>query len=199
MITQIWWRFQLKSLDWPYRIFRACSDSSTAFADTAWSLFESKLCCLDANVAYKCRHVWRNAQEMMRDHAFLEHLKQVQSSMKITNMHMERLLARLKKAAPGKHPLAERYVAAGTLAQHLHRHIQAGGRHPSTMKAADLIAAGVPLASASSLVRDGRKSRANIRYMTDKYAAIKKDRHAAGYPVHRSEFRRTPPSPHTLL
>ena len=52
---------------------------------------------------------------------------------RLTNMHVERLFARLRKASPSKHPNLERVCSAGYCSEVLQEHYQAGGLHPSVV------------------------------------------------------------------
>jgi hypothetical protein len=90
---QVHWRFVRKFADWPFKMFRGCRPGP-AYGDMCDSLWKTPLCCLDSNVSYRCRHVWSNAAHMSRDTGFAEHLASVQSTLKLCNMHLERLLAR---------------------------------------------------------------------------------------------------------
>lgn len=125
---------------------------------------------------------------MSGDLSFLNHLKLVQAQMKVCNMQLERLLARLKKSLSGKHPQVERVVGAGVLTQYQHLHLKAGGTHPAAMKRKDLIADGVPLVAAEGQVKDGRKSRPNLKYLSVKYKEFKD---ATGQAVSAAEYHRT--------
>ena len=82
---------------------------------------------------------------MTCDTELWDHLFHVQSGIELSNMGLERMLARFRKCAPGKHPLIERIASAGTLSQFLASHRAAGGKHPLERQRSSLLAAGVHL------------------------------------------------------
>ena len=106
---------------------------------------------------------------MTCDTELWDHLFHVQSGIELSNMGLERMLARFRKCAPGKHPLIERIASAGTLSQFLASHRAAGGKHPLERQRSSLLAAGVHLKVRSKFQKDGRKSRANVRYAAARY------------------------------
>ena len=124
---------------------------------------------------------------------FRDHLRDVQGVLKLSNMHIERLLARFKRNAPGKQPSIERVLGSGILSQWLHHHLSSGGRHPASLKQSDLIEEGVPLIAGNKQSVDGRKSRPNMIYFAAKYKEHKAVCAAAGHKVTRDEYVRTYP------
>ena len=74
---------------------------------------------------------------------------------KVCNMHLERLLALVKRASPGKLPYAERVCAAGLLTQWISPHLSEGGSDPRITTRADLVADGVPLECSRKVSKRG--------------------------------------------
>ena len=65
---------------------------------------------------------------------------------KLCNMHTERILKDVKQATPVKHPIVERFLAAGCLKQFITRHVCSfGGDDPRVITTKRLVAAGAPL------------------------------------------------------
>jgi hypothetical protein len=190
--VQVNWRFVQRFSDWPFLMFKGCQASHHAYGDMCHRLWSAPLCCLDSNVSYRCRTVWRNADHMASDGGFVTHLASVQSTLKLTNMHLERLLARFKRATgSAAHPLIERVATSGILSQWLGTHMASGGRHPSAVTREGLIKDGVPIIAKRAAETDGRKSRANVRYMQERYQVIKEQRRLAGETIDRAEYNRT--------
>lgn len=95
----------------------------------------------------------------------MQALEQWALHTKLTNMHTERQLSLVKAAAGagkgGVQPCVERLAAAGLLAEWLRAHTRAGGNDPRFgARSRDLVAKGVPLASAAGKASKPRPTRA---------------------------------------
>ena len=87
-------------------------------------------------------------------------------------MHLERMLARLKKSTPQKLPNAERLCAAGAVSEWVRTHVDAGGSDPRTTLRSELIRQGAPLQCGRKLSARGGM-RASIAWANDK---LRKDK-----------------------
>ena len=88
-----------------------------------------------------------NADDLLGHQGMQGALRAWSWSGRIANMHTERLLSLIGKAAPKRpSPTIERVVGAGTLTQLLRCHKAAGGVDPRSVKRSQLLKGGVPLA-----------------------------------------------------
>jgi hypothetical protein len=140
--------------------------------DVSERLWNTPLCCVDANVGMKLKGVYNSAREMAVDTELWEHLEHIQHGIELSNMSLERLLATFRRNCQGKHPLIERAVSTGVISHFLGAHLAAGGAHPLAFRRDDLVARGVPLQAASNAMHDGRMSRGNTRWAAEKYKEL---------------------------
>ncbi len=160
--AQTWWRF-LCLEQAPLRLAGLAHPQSSESdkLDIARQLFSVHECCLDKEFSLKVRHLFVNttdpdpdeaAQGLIKNQRFTDAIKVWSESTKLTNMHLERMLAALKLdnsiSGSGKNastPSAERLVSVGMLGQLLRAHLANGGRDPRYQTRADLRRAGVPI------------------------------------------------------
>jgi len=82
------------------------------------------------------------------DRGFADILQLWSRKAKLSNMHVERLLALIKSSVGTNRPSCEKLLAAGLLSPVLRDHVAAGGRDPRAVLRGDLIADGMPIESA---------------------------------------------------
>ena len=87
---------------------------------------------------------------------------------KLTNMHLERLLAQFKQTSDEKHPNVERVLASGYMQQVATAHVLAGGTHPASTAVDDLIEEGAPLRAAVTRPKLPYQCRAHVVYMNER-------------------------------
>ena len=95
---------------------------------------------------------------------------------KLTSMHVERLLALIKRSVEAKRPPAERVCSSGALTQRHAEHIAAGGREAKVLDLEDLLNAGAPLNANRAHVAKPLEGRVHIEYMNEKYTERKRVR-----------------------
>lgn len=116
------------------------------------------------------RDLYASADEMAEDGVAMSSIRTWARKTRLSNMHLERDLALMKKASPAKHPVVERYAACGHLAKVLRLHRDAGGIDPrSSQQASDLVDSGVHLARAAKPERTScpPKARGVFKYISD--------------------------------
>jgi hypothetical protein len=145
----IWWRFRLPFLDWPFRLGELGREgiSDDEKVRICLALFEAFECCIDDAFGLKAKRLFIGARAMALDSEFSRLMKTWIRVGRISNMHVERLLAEIGRSVVGN-VSAERILSAGTLTQYLKKHMDAGGYDPRMAYRANAIAEGVPLRSA---------------------------------------------------
>ena len=104
---------------------------------------------------------------------------------RLTNMHVERLFARLRKASPSKHANLERMCSAAYCSEVLQEHYQAGSLHPSVVTRQELVDEGAPIQAAQLRSTPmPTKARGHLIHMHKKLA---KARQAAGGSLSKDE------------
>eukprot|EP00969_Alexandrium_andersonii_P308173 13621483-Alexandrium_andersonii.AAC.1 len=114
-------------------------------SSVAQRFWNDHACNKDDWFSLKLMDIFQNSAELGSDACLKAALLNWGRCAKVTNMHVERMLSRLKRATPAKLPYAERLLAAGAVAEWLHRHAKAGGQNPRTTTRAQLLASGAPL------------------------------------------------------
>lgn len=144
--AQLWLHFELPFSTWPFVLLLLVDERHTeepiAVARRFWS---DHHCNKDPWFSSKLMHLFRTPEEMCSDECFLSALKAWGSTAKVTNMHVERILARMKKATPEKLPSVERMLAAGNVSEWLRRHMANQGADPRVHSRRQLVQAGTPL------------------------------------------------------
>ena len=148
-----------------------CADPPAEFFSKFW---HDRKCCKDPWFSTKIHDVFHSLQEMTDSVALKNSLANWARTSKVANMHVERLLARIKGATPGKVPLAERLLAAGGLASWLTRHTATfDGEDPTGVTRQQLIEMGTPLRAAAAEATTFKGGlRPCIAYANDKIASI---------------------------
>eukprot|EP00972_Heterocapsa_arctica_P042491 6263134-Heterocapsa_arctica.AAC.1 len=102
MAAQLWWRFSAFDR-FPMKLARLSdpASSETDRAQLAKELFESPPCCLDVDFGLKVQSMFRCAEHMLNDQAFMAGLRLWGATAKCSNMHLERHLAAIKKSLCG--------------------------------------------------------------------------------------------------
>ena len=122
-------------------------------------------CDLALHNGLKVRRLFPGPHSMFQDEDFRKSVRRVAKVFKLTNMHMERVLAGIKTVSPGKHPNVERIMAAGYMSQLCTAHTQAGGMCPTaTCSTKQLMKDGAPLRATARLKRAkcGKKTRPDM-------------------------------------
>ena len=70
-------------------------------------------CDLALHNGFKVRNLFPGPHSMFQDEDFRKSVRRVAKVFKLTNMHMERVLAGIKTVSPGKHPNVERLTDHG--------------------------------------------------------------------------------------
>jgi hypothetical protein len=142
-------------------VFRISNTWQTLCSDSIVSLVV-----LGSNVQRKRdsrQDLFEDSAGMCKDAEFRCLLSNWSSISKVTNMHVERLFALIKKAAMStsgsKSTSVERLVSAGVLTQWLSEHVQAGGRDPRTFTRAQFVETGVPLRCAAASSSSSSKTK----------------------------------------
>ena len=109
-------------------------------------------CCMDGDFSAKVRARFATKAELLGDRTFMKALHVWAKSSRLTNMHLERMLAAMKRhissVAKGSSVTAERLVSVSQLGQVLGYHLEAGGRDPRTTTRAQLKKEGAPIKAA---------------------------------------------------
>ena len=104
------------------------------------------LCCLDEHFGLKIRELQQTPSLFLDDAKLMAGLKLWAHESRTCNMHMERLLALIRKSMGfQKSPDVERLVSAGTLTQIMKDHLLAGGSDPRFVTRQQLLDKGAPL------------------------------------------------------
>ena len=150
MSAQVWWWFELVFSSWPYMLLRMVDQRHLATPlAVAKEFWDDHFCNKDSWFSEKLMTLFRSAEEMASDPTLLVALNNWGRTAKVSNMHLERMLARMKKGTPQKAPMLERLLAAGTLGEWIRRHTKSwNGSDPRVVTRERLLQDGAPLRSA---------------------------------------------------
>ncbi len=143
--AQLHWRFSMPFEDWPYELIRVLVQNPSGLAEAVHKFWETPTCCLEPKLALKMRSTFKTESDLLNSQSFWRALRLFARHTKIANMHLERLLASIKRSVCTKVPTLERVSSNGFLLEVLGMHTSAGGLDPRTDMAEDLIADGVPV------------------------------------------------------
>lgn len=131
LAAQVWRHFQTHFTAFPYRLvaitLETKSDEDKCAIDREFCALP--MCCLDEHFGQKAQQLAIRAGGVQRHQGLMEALRLWGQEHKVCNMHVERLLALIRKAAP-KGCVAPRLCSAGTLIQATAAHRKAGGLDP---------------------------------------------------------------------
>ena len=149
-------------------------------------------CCLRPNFARKVVSIFPDAASMRDDQEFCDMILAWSRHGRLCNMHMERLLAYVKKAAPainGRRPTVQRVAAAGLASAWLRSYIEAGYRGPSQITRQWARQEGAPLAANPERKCKPQMLRPHLLYANEKLSEERRRRGGAAIP--RQEARQT--------
>lgn len=168
--AQVHWRLADVYDSWPYH-FAKLSDPCWSEADRRQlidNFFKENTCCIDQSCSRKIRALFPHAAAFWADANIQKTLDIWSRRGRLTNMHMERAFALIRKACVQKVPSLERLVAAGFLTQTLSTHLLAGGKHPAVVTRSELQTQCVPIAAAPERpVAFPSRARGHLLYMRD--------------------------------
>ena len=146
-------------------------------------------CCLDQHFGAKAQRLFSCTSDLWQDTAFLDMLRGWNNCARVTNMHIERLLARIRTSTGRvKTPTLDHMCAGGLLSSWLHDHLASGGKRPGVTRAADLIEQGVPLARNKVNGCQGKR-RAACGQMLYAHLRIKESKRQRDSTLDRQEYR----------
>ena len=169
MATQLEWRFEAFK-HWPF-LFAALFDGRPPREQDKLltEFFHANACDLDVDFEGKIRKLYSTTEDLKSDRAFMHGLRAWAETHKVCNMHLERLLARIRDGmGPGKSPQAERACAGGFLSQVLRDHLALGGRDPRHQSRESLLSHGAPLAGKRRAVGKSKPASGFIIFKGDK-------------------------------
>ena len=141
----IWFRFENTLETWPFRLLLWANHEYEYVVD---EFFAAPCCCLEDSTSMKLRNMYDGEDGKARflaDRRLKEALRLWGAKTKMTNMHIERLLARLKVAGGSASPFPlERLCADGYLAEFIRCHIEVGGHDCRVWTRSDLSREGAP-------------------------------------------------------
>ena len=136
MAAHLWWRSWRYST-WPYRLLRAVNPMTQHNSLRVFEqLYDASPCCLDDHFSLKLRACYSSARAMDACPILKVQLQTWARKGRVVNMHIERLLALIKKAAvvsQGQKPDITRLASAGLLTQWRRLHSQSGGMDFSSL------------------------------------------------------------------
>lgn len=162
MLSQLHSRFRIKFSGWPWRLARLVDAKASAKEKNllAADFWAEPACCLDDEFSAKLRCLCSSQQCLVTDGTIQSSLRLWAQHTKLTNMHIERLLARMKKSCRERFPSIQKLACTSLLTQWLHRHKEAGGLDPrASQRRAILIEKGVPLRAAKRGTASARRGR----------------------------------------
>lgn len=173
----LWWRFDQEFSQWPFQLVKLLGPDAPKVAGR---FFATPRCCLDRNFSCKVRARFASADAMLQCSDFVEGVRLWARTSHVTNMHIERLLALIKRAAGGRKPWPlERYMADGLLTQFISSHLAAGGRDPRVWTRSNLTDEGVVVEAEALRDRKAQETRGGIPpWMA--YAAARKHTRSSG-------------------
>ena len=175
MYIQIFWRFVDLFEDWPFFFVSAAHASHNAdtFLECVRQFYASHECCLESFFCIPVRRTFPTEQSLVDATGFWTMIVTWGKKGKVTNVHLERLLAAFKAAAKMRSsdtPSMTRVVDSGELSQFLHEHLKAGGRNPVAFTRDTLLEEGVPLRAAKKRRRAPAMVRKEMVYANAAYA-----------------------------
>ena len=148
MLCQMHYRFALKFSTWPWKLAKIVDARATRAEkeSVAREFWHEPECCLDDDFSLKLRRMCTTWTDVL-DEAWLQSALLLWARhTRLSNMHVERLLARMKCSCGERCPDIQRLVCTSLLTQWLHEHRSAGGADPrGSAKRRALLAQGVPL------------------------------------------------------
>ena len=203
MACQVHWRFLGLYETFPFKLVKLIDPLATPFEreQCAREFLSSKTCCLDEAFSAKAQRLFTCSEQpsmqllseqLLSDTGFLDMLRGWNDCARITNMHIERLLVRVRKSTGAtQSPNVDHLCAGGFLSAWLHEHACAGGMKPGVARAEDLIKADVPLARnkdfGSGQATDRRMVPPQFLYASDYVREVKKQRGSTT--LTRQEYR----------
>eukprot|EP00959_Pyramimonas_sp_CCMP1952_P095002 1986729-Pyramimonas_sp.AAC.1 len=105
------------------------SDETNEFV--VHEFYQVPRCCLDADASLKLRDLFPDADRFLQAPGIRQALKLWASKARVSNMHIERLLAQLKRNAVDIPPYrVERFLSEGYITQFVAQHLANGGKDP---------------------------------------------------------------------
>ena len=173
MSAQLWWMFLIEqSQSWRILLARMV-DSRLGLADQrdlAQKLWDAPACCKDNDFEGKVMGMFESWQQMMMDDCFLRTLRTYAEQKRLSNMHLERALASVRRTTPSNHADIERITCAGGLAAWLQHHVSHGGADPNCASRQALLREGVPLEAQAKIKR--KRVDAHFAFINQEYQRI---------------------------
>jgi hypothetical protein len=86
--------------DQPFVLMKSFFKGDDVRLDACKCLWACNMCCLEPRMARKLRALWETPEQMAQDSSFWEMFLVYAKGAKISNMHVERLLALIKQCVP---------------------------------------------------------------------------------------------------
>ncbi len=176
-VAEIHWRLVETFADWPYPLGRLVDTSLSLDErlDIARRFIKAFACCLDSYFGSKIHSSYMTPEEMLNDAELMDIIRTWVRKSRICNMHLERMLALVRRSTPDKCPNSERVSAAALLRLVLEEHLKAGGSHPGAFQRADVALEGVPLtANVAPSKSVPERARGHWLYIRQRVSDVKK-------------------------
>ncbi|CAK0895533.1 unnamed protein product [Prorocentrum cordatum] len=161
----IWFRFERTLEWWPFKLLLWANNPGHDYVVDEF--FATPRCCLEDSMSIKLRDLYGGddgKQKFLDDDKLKQALRLWGDTTKMTNMHIERLLARLKEAGGRESPFPlERLCADGFLSEFVRCHVAVGGRDCRVWTRADLSRQGVPAVADEIALRKASQNRGGAR------------------------------------
>ena len=147
MSGMVWHYFECTFASYPYLLLDLVHPRrEDSVLDIAAQFIRTPKCDLDAEFSLKLKTLFPTAEAIVGSHTLLNALRNFGRKAKLTNMHLERLLSRVKRATPGKLPMAERLLNAGYVGEFIRQHtVDHGGHDPRYVDREQILDLGAPL------------------------------------------------------
>ena len=158
------WLQWMRVSGWPNRLVGLVAHGRGTKEETAKALYDTSLwrhCCLDESMTAKVRRMAPTWQELLNHRGLMAALTTWSWVAKLSNMHLERLLALIRKSAPQRCFL-ERLLATGHLTQILSRHRSAGGSDIRRITRKQLVQLSVPIRATSKVLKKKNKPKQTL-------------------------------------
>ena len=140
--------------------------------------FRRNPCCLDGDFSCKVRCSFKTYEEVEENTAFLDALHTWATNTRLTNMHLERLLAGFRRNVTrglSRAPNQDRVVSVGFLTQLMNAHLEAGGDDPRVVSRANLLRSGAAINSRQDDVKT-RPPSGFVPFLVEQRAAYRQQR-----------------------
>jgi hypothetical protein len=193
MGAHLYWRLELPSFEEPYKSAGIALPGSEpadrlTLCQEKYEVVRACPLCVDEHCTLKSTKLFEDAQEMHDDPEYLLTMSHFGEHGKLCNMQMERMLATIRQACPGRSPALEMLLEKGYISQILGEHLSSRGDDPRIATRENLIAEGVPLRASKETHKKRRGNDPAFLFANRKVAELRRSHGALTQPARRTAW-----------